>query len=166
MKREQIHVQPIDIFGNPAGPSAELDGFAQFSLVTEGRVREEFGFGEQRTRADGQFTVTFQIPFVPGSSWFPYADPRWWFVAATWRAQNEQLAIESRAGQYRRLWDEYQRRWRGFWRDAIESGALVREEPLTLNLWLPPDPERDPSKWTIEIGDEVHSLMRDIGLQE
>lgn len=132
MKREQLRVTPID----PPGESAVLDGYVQFSLMTEDQVRYEYGYGQQWTGADGQFTVTFQIPAVPGSSWFPYEDPRWWFVAATWRAQNEQLAIESRAGQQRRLWREYmQENW----------------PPIEFRRWLPEDP--DPTRWEIHVGD-------------
>lgn len=76
-------------------------------------------------RTDISFTAT--IPRVQSAVWFPYEDPRWWFVAAVWRAQNEQLAIESRAGQSRRIWDEAQRAWRR----------------------LP----GDPVKWSIEVGE-------------
>lgn len=156
MKRhEQIRVTPIDpITTLPIGePSvaAVLDGYVQFSLMTKDQVREEFGFGEQRTGVDGKFTVTFRVS--------PAAYAMWESVMS-----RPQLAIESRAGQQRRIWDEYQRQWRKFWRDAIEDGLLIGEEPLTLKRWLPG--ERDPSKWTIKIGDEVHSLMRDIGLEE
>lgn len=146
-----VRVQPIDIFGKPYGRELpELDGYVKFSLMTEGQVREEFGFGEQRTRTDETFTVSFRIPHVPGSTWFPFEDPRWWFVAATWRAQNEQLAIESRARQYRRRWDENQRAWRRFWLQAVEDG-LIAADALTIEArrWSP----GDPVKWSIEVGE-------------
>ena len=148
-----VRVQPIDIFGNPYGRELpELDGYVKFSLMTEGQVREEFGFGEQRTQTDGTFTVSFRIPAVPGSTWFPYEDPRWWFVAATWRAQNEQLAIESRAGQSRRIWDEAQRGWARFWQQAIKDGLMLEDDlSFPVLRWLPW--ECNPVKWSIEVGE-------------
>ena len=107
----RLRMQRLDTDGNPLGPAMYSDQTLRLKLTTDPD-------GDRRLFAEAPpirtVSVTATIPRVQGSLWFPYEDPRWWFVAAAWRAQNEQLAIESRAGQYRRLWDERQRGWRRF----------------------------------------------------
>lgn len=141
-------MQHLDIFGNPIGPAMYSDQTLRLKLTTDPDGDRRLFAEAPPIRTDVSFTAT--IPHVPGSTWFPFEDPRWWFVAATWRAQNEQLAIESRARQSRRLWDENQRAWRRFWLQAVEDGVVAADDlSISVRRWFP----GDPVKWSIEVGE-------------
>lgn len=143
----RLRMQRLDTDGNPLGPAMYSDQTLRLKLTTDPD-------GDRRLFAEAPpirtVSVTATIPRVQSASWFPYEDPRWWFVAAVWRAQNEQLAIESRAGQYRRLWDEKQRAWRRFWQQAVEDGLIAADDlSFPVRRW----PPGDPVKWSIEVGE-------------
>lgn len=144
----RLRMQRLDTDGNPLGPAMYSDQTLRLKFTTDPDGDRRLFAEAPPIRTDVSFTAT--IPHAPHLFWFLYEDPRGWFAYAVHRAQNEQLAIESRARQSRRLWDENQRAWRRFWLQAVKDGLVAADDlSISVRRWFP----GDPAEWSIEVGE-------------